>query len=121
MDGGQQGNNKNWPVLSSVESGSVVLGSSYRLFQRSRSDQTWILSQHSNDVVPSYTTRYVASSQPTVIAEWISDASVSKEVPVRHSDPPAFDATEHPETQQIYQIPSELPIEVDTDTWPEVN
>lgn len=44
---------------------------------------------------------------------------MSKEVPGRHSDPPAFDATEHPETQQIYQIPSELPIEVDSGTWPQ--
>lgn len=41
--------------------------------------------------------------EPTVIAERISDASSSKEVPVRRPDPPALDATEHPEALQIYQ------------------
>lgn len=78
-----------------------------------------ILSQNSSDVAPSHYP--MCRIEPTVIAEWISDASLSKEVPVRHSDPPALDATEHPETQQIYQIPSELPIEVDSGTWPKVN
>lgn len=44
--------------------------------------------------------------ESTVIAEWISDASSSKEVPARHSDPPALDATEHLRRSRYIRSPA---------------